>query len=296
VDLSSSELIATRARLAARFGARLEPWWERLPGTLAELAARWELTVGDAVGRGNTSLVVRCRRCVDGRDAILKLIPDAGVARGEARALRTWQATARVPLLWASDDAAGALLLEAITGERTVAQTRTEVAVPEIAELIGALHRAGPPPGVTPLADRLEFLFAHWIARQRDDASIVAAHLRRGRRAARTLARDGGTQVLLHGDLHPANVLDGGAARGLVAIDPRPCLGDAAFDAIDWVFCGADEPASWQSRSRALAAGLDLDADRLWAWCRALAAMLAAGRAARGAPAAVVDSLLGLTP
>jgi streptomycin 6-kinase len=203
-----------------------------------------------------------------------------------------------VPLLWGYDASAGALLLEAIPGERPVADTRRAMAVPEIAGLIGALHRAEPP-GVGPLADRVEFLFDHWIARGRRDAAIprtVVAHLRCGRDHARELAAAGGTPVLLHGDLHPANVLDGGADRGLVAIDPRPCVGDAAFDAVDWVFWGADARRAWEARSRALASALDLDAGRLWEWSRALAAMLAAGRAARGAPAEQVDALLELTP
>ncbi|MGZ8761136.1 MAG: aminoglycoside phosphotransferase family protein [Aeromicrobium sp.] len=45
------------------------------------------------------------------------------------------------------------------------------------------------------------------------------------------LAQRASPSVLLHGDLTPSNILDGGAERGLVAIDPAPCLGDAAFDA-----------------------------------------------------------------
>lgn len=87
VDFSSPTLDATRGRLLARFGARVEPWWERLPGAIADLAERWELVVGDAVGRGNTSLVVRCRRA-DGRRAVLKLTPDAELGGAEASALR----------------------------------------------------------------------------------------------------------------------------------------------------------------------------------------------------------------
>ncbi|OUC96640.1 hypothetical protein CA984_14275 [Streptosporangium minutum] len=50
-----------------------------------------------------------------------------------------------------------------------------------------------------------------------------------------------GPAGLVHGDLHPGNVLDGGP-RGLVVIDPRPCVGDPAFDAVDWVL-GTGAPA-----------------------------------------------------
>jgi streptomycin 6-kinase len=109
VDLSSPALDATRDRLVARFGTQVEPWWGRLPGTVAELADRWELVVGDAVGRGNTSLVIRCVRG-DGRPAVLKLTPDAELAGAEASALRSWESSGRVPRVWGHDAALGALL------------------------------------------------------------------------------------------------------------------------------------------------------------------------------------------
>jgi streptomycin 6-kinase len=116
VDFSSPTLDATRDRLLVRFGARVTPWWDQLPEVLAELAERWELVVGDAVGRGNTSLVVRCRRA-DGRPAVLKLTPDAELGAAEASALRSWESSGRVPLVWGYDAALGALLLEAIPSE-----------------------------------------------------------------------------------------------------------------------------------------------------------------------------------
>jgi streptomycin 6-kinase len=45
----------------------------------------------------------------------------------------------------------------------------------------------------------------------------------RGRESALRLAAEPSARVLLHGDLTPVNILDGGVARGLVAIDPAPC-------------------------------------------------------------------------
>ena len=55
--------------------------------------------------------------------------------------------------------------------------------------------------------------------------------------------------MLLHGDLTPVNVLDGGVERGLVAIDPAPCVGDPAFDAIDLVLWRADDAATIATRA-----------------------------------------------
>jgi hypothetical protein len=67
----------------------------------------------------------------------------------------------------------------------------------------------------------------------------------RGRRLVTRLAQDGLPIVSLHGDLTPSNILDGGAERGLVAIDPAPCLGDAGF--------GGRLPVGDEARRRASA-------------------------------------------
>jgi streptomycin 6-kinase len=303
VDFSSPALDATRGRLLARFGAQVAPWWDRLPAAVAELAERWHLVVGDAVGRGNTSLVLRCRRA-DGRPAVLKLTPDAEIGAAEAWALASWESSGRVPLVWGHDAAVGALLLEAVPGEVPLSEPGPAVELDEIADLIGGLHRSGEPVvanGVRPLAERIEFIFEHWIERhgRRGEAvtrAVPVERLRRGHELARALVADPGVPVLLHGDLHPGNVLYAGAARGLVAIDPRPCVGEAAVDAVDWVFWAVDDPRGWEPRGRDLALALGVDRERLWAWCAAFAAMLAASRAAHGAAADEVAALLALAP
>ncbi|MEN3281628.1 MAG: streptomycin 6-kinase [Solirubrobacteraceae bacterium] len=73
-------------------------------------------------------------------------------------------------------------------------------------------------------------------------------------------------------------------------------MGDAAFDVLDWVFWAVDDPGAWEPRCRALALTLGLDHVRLWAWCAALAAMLAAAEAARGTRAEQVAALLAPRP
>jgi streptomycin 6-kinase len=297
VDFSAPELEAARVRLVARFGGELEQWWDRLPAAVARLADRWQLTIDEPVGRGGTSLVLRCRRSA-GPTAVLKLIPERALADAEAHALRAWRSSGRVPELWAYDADVGALLLEAIRDEPP---SPTRVALGDVADLIRSLHEAAATArGAVPLAERTEFIFDHWIARHGANPAVIPVvpmqRLERGRQLARGLVASAPQEVLLHGDLHPANVLDGGAARGLVAIDPRPCIGEPAFDAVDWVFWGTDDASAWPARASELATALATDADRVLAWCRAFAALIAAGEVARGGPARRVEALLDLAP
>ena len=104
----------------------------------------------------------------------------------------------------------------------------------------------------------------------------------RGRARATRMARDAVPAVLLHGDLTPSNILDGGPERGLVAIDPAACVGDAAFDAVDLIMWRAEDQVTVTARAGALAAETGADPERTVAWCVAFAAMNALELACRG--------------
>jgi streptomycin 6-kinase len=122
---------------------------------------------------------------------------------------------------------------------------------------------------------------------------IVAPHvLDDGHQRARELASNG-PQGLIHGDLHLSNILRAGRTRGLVAIDPRPGVGDLTFDAIDWTLDRAtsvDEIHERIGRLCTLVPGLNRD--RLWAWCQATAAALAILRLRRRPPDTTTQLLL----
>ncbi len=286
MDLASPAFELTRLRLVDRFGSEVAEWWRSLPGVVERLAGDWGLLVVQSpVGRGNTSLVLRCRRA-DGDAAILKLCPDPGVVASEALALQAWQSSRRVPGLWESDAGLGALLLEAIPAEAPVAGLPAEVDLQDVGDLMTALHDAdvGAAGRVEPLVERVQFIAELWTRRHRASAaarSVVSAELlRRGCSVACELARrEGG--VLLHGDLHPGNVLSAGPVRGLVAIDPRPCRGDDAFDGVDWVFWRTSDARAWRARARELSATAGWDDERLWRWCSALAAVFATAETIR---------------
>jgi Aminoglycoside/hydroxyurea antibiotic resistance kinase len=133
-------------------------------------------------------------------------------------------------------------------------------------------------------------------------AGVVSQDLyERGRRLAFRLAEQVSPAALLHGDLTPRNILDGGTQRGLVAIEPAPCLGDLSFDAIDLVLWQADDVNMIVARAEELAAAIALPVSRLVDWCTAFAGMVAgelaeAGDARRSASRLSSDSRLELRP
>jgi streptomycin 6-kinase len=281
-----------------RFGAEVEPWFDELPDLLRTLAASWEIELGAPIPRGSVSVVIRCR-LQDGRRGVLKVSPDRARIATEAAGLRSWK-TPHTPAVLALDERLGALLIEAIEPGTPLVDSAAYPSVESVAELLTCLHTDGvPDPSFPALEQRVAYLFdssTKLYAAHPELAERVPPELyRRGRRLATRLAADAAPTVLLHGDLTPSNILDGGERRGLVAIDPAPCLGDAAFDAIDLVLWQADETTTIERRADELAAAMGADPERLLAWCTAFAAMTALELAASpDAPRERVDAVVTL--
>ena len=192
-------------------------------------------------------MALRCRMA-DGRPAVLRASPDRTRLTFEAAALQPWP-TVHAPAVLALDERLGAMLMEAIEPGTPLAVTSAYPALERIAELLGALHGSPPPRRSHPtVEEHVGYLFdasAKLYQRHPDVHAVVPPDLyERGRALAGQLARQDVPTVLLDGDLTPSNTLDGGAARVLVAIDPAPCLGDPAFDAVDLILWRADDPES----------------------------------------------------
>ncbi|MEU0881329.1 aminoglycoside phosphotransferase family protein [Lentzea sp. NPDC005914] len=223
---------AARARLIRRFGDDVSGWIAALPDLVGALATRWGLTVVKLMP-GGTGTTFLCT------SAVLKVTPDRDVAALEARALAAWADTRAMVDLLDTDLARGALLLE-----------RIEPGTPadDPALVVPRLHTASPV-GFPPLRARVDFLFETLLT-LRTGTYYATEHHR-----ARKLAQDNVKPVLLHGDMHPGNVLQG--PHGPVAIDPRAHVGDPAFDWMDFVHDGYD------------LYGAEVDLDRVHEWLTA---------------------------
>ena len=269
---------AVRQRLTMRFGGDVAAWFDDLPDVLRSLARRWRLDLIESVPRGSVSVVLRCRTS-DGPPAVLKVSPDVARIASEAACLSGW-ATAHTPTVLAVDERVGALLLEAIEPGTPLDVSARYPPLDKVVELILSLHDAGDlRPTFPTVGQRVAYLFdssARLYDRKPELAAVVSPELyQRGRHLATRLAQNAGAVALLHGDLTPSNILDGGDRRGLVAIDPAPCLGDPAFDAVDLVMWQADDVDVVRARAEQLASALGFETKRLLAWCTAFAGMTA---------------------
>lgn len=283
-----------RRRLARRYGSGIEAWFETLPARLSDLMHEWHVELGPLIQRGSVSVVIACRLS-DDAPAVLKISPDVRRIAAEGAALSSWR-TRHVPKVIAQHTEHGALLMEAIRPGTALDESGEVPSGSVLAELVRALHQTAPAvTTVPPVADRIEALFragkANYARRPDLQELVPGALYDRGRRAAVALAAETSLadQVVLHGDLTAANVLDGGTHRGLVAIDPAPCAGDPAFDTVDLLLWHVVDLAGLIARATDLAARLDLSSERMIRWCAAFAPMEALERA-EAVPPGGIDS------
>lgn len=264
-------------RLTSRYGVAIGDWLTGLPEALRALSERWGLTLDSTIPLGSMSVVIRSRMR-DGTPAVLKVCPDLARVAHEAAALRRWD-TVHSPTLLAVDEIVGALLIEAIEPGTPLVLTCVYPPLERMVQLLVALHEGDVDPSYPSVEARVVYLFeasAVMYDRSPHLAAVIPPELYvRGRQLAVHLATDGPPLVLLHGDLTPRNVLDGGKTRGLVAVDPAACVGDAAFDAVDLVFWLADTVETISARATMLAKAIGSDPRRLLSWCTAFAGMCA---------------------
>jgi streptomycin 6-kinase len=216
-----------RRSLPVWAGPRGQAWLDALPGVVAALAEEWSLAVGAPyVPSGLTGLAVRVT-CADGTPAVLKVRYDEeGDVPHEAAALRAFGGRGAVALL-AEDPARAALLLERCEpGTPLLGEPSDDVCAAVICGLLPELWCAAPA-GVAFTTTRTAAL--RWRATVSGADSVDAALRDEVVALLADLAAEPVPDVVLHGDLHAANVLRA-TRRPWLAIDPKGLVGDPARD------------------------------------------------------------------
>jgi len=188
----------------------------------------------------------------------------------EIQGLRFWDGDPTVRLLEA-DDNAGAMLLERCepgTMLRVIPEPEQDIV---IAGLLRRLwRRPVAPDPFRPLSALIQCWSEETMTRagQWPDAGLVAEGLQR----LKELARSAVTDVLLATDLHAGNVLRARREPWLV-IDPKPFVGDPAYDATQHLFnCDARMHSNPGETIRRFADLLGVNYERVCLWMFARAA------------------------
>jgi streptomycin 6-kinase len=253
-------------------------WLRELPGRVREFLDRWGLRPERVVDPGGNVSMVVLVRTGDGVPAALKLGMVTRETAREPEALARWDGLGAVRLLRA-DPERGALLLERLRGEVSLRSLPEPNAMLEAADVVRRLwvapgedHRFRTVAGYTAelAATLAERAGRPWAA----DARPLAEEALRVREE---LVAGEPEQVVLHGDFHHGNVLAAADTSGgrlpWLAIDPKPLVGERAFDLawlvrdrLDTLVASPGPAARARRRLRQLADSLDVDGERLRGW------------------------------
>lgn len=242
-------------------------WLERLPAVVAELRARWDLTLGRPFepGDGAVSWVAPAIR-PDGSEVVLKLGVPHMEGRDEMAGLRAWDGAGTVRLLDA-DDASGAMLLERCRPGTPLRELPEDEQDEVLTGLLKRLWREPTPDQpFRPLAE----MTSYWAdaARRQFASTPTSDHalVDEALKLYAELPRSADRRVLLATDLHAGNVLRAEREPWLV-IDPKPFVGDPAYDATQHLLNTRArmerDPLGTIARVAEL---LEVDAERVRAW------------------------------
>lgn len=264
--------IPERLAAACQRSADRTAWLERLPSAIGQLRRRWRLSLERPFDGPDVSCAwVAPVILGDGARAVLKVGMPHMEGMHELHGLRFWSGDPTVRLLKA-DARLNAMLLEPCepgTTLRRLPECEQDIV---IARLLRRLWRAPTAPhSFRPLAT----MTACWAQETRAVASAWpdAALVEEGLRLFDALSRPASDDVLLATDLHARNVLSAQREPWLV-IDPKPFVGDRAYDATQHLFNCNDrllsDPKATICRFADL---LELDDERvrLWMFARAAA-------------------------
>ena len=255
-------------------------WVERFPELLRELVSDWQLAeVGEPFAGGCVAFVAPART-VGGAEVVLKLSFVDGETRNEADALRAWSGRRAVRLI-DDDPVRGAMLLERIHPGTALADHPDRAHAVEVGcALLRTIWQA--PRADHPFA-RVTDLAAGWglelpIRWAALDSPFDPALLDHALECCAALTSSDRAEVIVNRDFHLGNVLASDRSGWLV-IDPKPLVGEPAFDTGHLIGTLFQPDASVAEASVlvgrvARLLGLNAERVRKWAFVRAFESAL----------------------
>jgi streptomycin 6-kinase len=235
--------------------------------------ARWALIADGMPIRTHSSRLLPVRW--NGVPAMLK-VATADEERAGALLMAWWGGQGAAQVFAHEGDA---LLMERAEGNLSLAELvgngDDDAASLVICKAVAQLHaraHAHPPDTLVPLA--------RWFRELDLAAPRYGGILTLAATSAHDLLMTPQDVVVLHGDIHHANILDFGQGRGWLAIDPKGLIGERGFDYAN-LFCNPDQATATAAgrltrQANIVAAAAGLPRKRLLQWVLAYAGLSAA--------------------
>lgn len=210
-------------------------WLERLPALLDTWCTRWELRVLSDMPPISFNLVLFAESAMVG-EVVLKLNLPSSEVHSEIEALAQARGEGMVRLIDA-DPPAALMMLERITPGTVLC----DIPMPDFeSTAIGAqtMKRFWRPPErhdhLHQLRDWFRALFSYPSHCSAGSSPIPMHLIERAITVAEHLLSEPRDEVLLHGDIHHQNILQG-REQGWVTIDPKGLVGERGYDIATWM-------------------------------------------------------------
>ncbi len=204
-------------------------WLADLPALLKSAEKIWQLSLGACFPDASFNFVAPVTRA-DGSQAVLKCgLPTLALCN-EIAALRHFNGQGAVKLLQA-DEEQGLFLLDKVEpGTLLETHTDPDYATRLAVELMQRLHKPLNTPGsfqtLADLFKGFDDLYQRFDGKTGPFPSVLIDH---AQGISRELLDSQSAPVLLHGDLHYANILLS-KANGAIAIDPKGFIGEPEYE------------------------------------------------------------------
>lgn len=212
-------MISFKTNIISIYGDKGKAWLDALPKLVEEISSKWRLSDLQPVNNLSYNYVLSGFQGT--QPIILKMSLDVEGLHREAEALRAFTGVGAVKVL---NEESGALLLERAVLGTSLKDSRNPNALQIACQVAQKLHQAPLPEGSFPhIRDWLKALDhgSEFIAARTtgDVRHQIATYLEKARHLRDKLLENSTGPVLLHGDLHPENILQNGT--DWVVIDPK---------------------------------------------------------------------------
>lgn len=210
------------------YGDAGQQWLDGLPSLLEAVERNWQINLREPFENLSYNYVAPAEM-QDGTKAILKIgMPGSGLGR-EARCLDRFEGKGCVRLL-KYDTTRVAMLVERVVPGHNIKQLDDPRAVRAFTHVIDKLHRPIEDPAEFPGVHDLGKSFNQLRSKFNGGAGPLPVQLvDKAEDVYLTLANSMSGPVLLHGDLHHANIL-AGSRDPWISIDPKGVVGEPEFE------------------------------------------------------------------